>query len=157
MKSIRKKNPVELINEYASRIRLEERVVKEFVSAYLVIANLRRFNIKHVFVENYTNERGGQTYANFCFFGDGFYAEASNPKEVANEEQRDLFVVSLKEGLAKVNITNYSDFDFRRANDKSQVTIAFNLRNGESFFLNATGINCDVLLEIYHGFLMPLF
>jgi hypothetical protein len=145
-----------LIAKYTSRVGLPRFVADEFLRAFPLIERLKAFPISDVFVEDYFEESGRRIYANFCFFGSDFFAEATNPKEPTNEGSRDVFVVSLKAGLAKVSIPNYKDYDFDKATDKSRVTIAFYLKNGESFFLNASGRNCDGLWDIYRSRLMSL-
>jgi hypothetical protein len=144
-----------LISKYSERIHLDPLVVKEFEKSYLLVQKLKTFRVKHAFVENEVNERGGHNYPNFCFFGQGLYGEVANAKEKVGEQEKDLFIIDLAGGLAKVAITNYVDFDFANAGDGSRVSIAFSLKNGESFYLNAAGRNCDVLLEIYQQYLMP--
>jgi hypothetical protein len=144
-----------LIDGYAARTNLEDVIVNEMAAAAKAVRRLKQFPVTHVFAEDYLSETGRRLYANFGFFGKDYYGEATNSREETNEEQREIFVVSLKQGLSKAAITNYSDFDLVTPTAKSRITIAFYLVNGESFFLNASGKNCLELLKIHASVLMP--
>jgi len=146
----------DLITAHSSRVALPSEVAEEFVSSFKMIQLLKPFDVLDVFVEDYIQEVGRRIYANFCFFGDGIFGEVTNSKEPSNRDVKDAFVVSLKEGLVKVAIQDYDNYDFVHATETSRVTIAFYGRNGESFFLNAAGLNCDVLCRIYRDRLLSL-
>ena len=144
-----------LINSYAARTNLEDVIVNEMCAAAMAVRQLKQFPVTHVFAEDYLSDTGRRLYANFGFFGRDYYGEATNTLEETNEEQREIFVVSLKQGISKAAITNYSDFDLVTPTVKSRITLAFYLVNGESFFLNASGKNCLELLNIHTSVLMP--
>jgi|HubBroStandDraft_6_1064221.scaffolds.fasta_scaffold502727_1 hypothetical protein len=152
MKKARRNSIDKLILAYAKKIRLDDPVVKEMKAASRAMQIVKKFNVTHVFIDDYVEDKR-RIYANFCFFGQGYHAEIANPREKSNEGRQEIFVLSLKKGLSKVSIQNYENFDLVSANSESRLTVAFYLVNGESFFLNASGNNCEELIKIYSAVL----
>ena len=156
MKNKSRKSIKTLIEEYAKQISLPGETAEEFLRAHSLVEKVKPFEVVDVFVDNYLDDTERMIYPNFCFFGEEYHAQASNEKEKSNEEQREIFVLSVKEGLQKVSIQNAERYDFKRASSLSRITIAFYLKSGESFFLNACGINCDILMRVYANTLSRL-
>lgn len=142
-------------NTYLKSIGMGNRLIKrveEIYAFYEETAILLDDQIKDIFIHEYIEADLKRHYESAWFFSDKYMFEAKS--FIKKEDDFDMAI--LKDGITYIVIKKES-YDFRKANDKSRLTIEFDsIPNNESV-IRASKRNCDNLRDIMLKYLVPNF
>lgn len=109
-------------------------------------------DVDDIVVSEQRDEAGNQQIASFLLFTRAFggaLVEAKNPLS------RDHFdITPLAPGVAWLDFVS-TNFDFRKADENSRLTLQFHLESGIVGTVYASGMNCDEVLRFAKQWLFP--
>ena len=116
---------------------------------YTLCTNMCPEKIEDIFVTDYIKEDGTREYENLWFFSKGYCLEA---KKFLS--QIDLDITPLPNRINYWTVT-IQDFDFKKASEKSRLTLQFRTVQEIHGDYKAAKRNCDYLNMIINKYIKP--
>ena len=122
---------------------------KRVKDAYAFFADTCPESIAKIFVTDYVKEDNERVYENVWFFSKNLYMEAKLFASTADYDFAPLH------GPLEYTRVKMTDYDFKKADTKSRLSIEFTMRTKVGGDLRASGDNCDHLKGIFVEVLKP--
>ena len=105
--------------------------------------------ITSIFVTDYIKEDSTREYENLWFFSKGYYMEA---KQFITKDDFDITPI---QNRIRYWTIQKQDYDFKKAGEKSRISLEFQLDTEIAGHLKASRENCDYLRDIILKHVMP--
>jgi len=138
----------EKFSEYLKSIGITEAILKRIEKIYNFYNDIRPNEIEDIFITDYLDENGSRNYENIWFFSSKHCMEAK------------LFITKDNFDMDSIkNITYWviekENYDFKKATERSRISLTFQLSWNRSGKLKASKENCDYLKEIFLKYVLP--
>jgi hypothetical protein len=135
--------------QYLTAIGMSEALRNRVQEVFEFYKALCPDEIKAAFVTDYIKEDGSREFENLWFFSTEYMMEA---KQFVTKDDFDLTPILNK---VKYWTLQKSDYDFKKASEKSRLHVHLILNTGISGDLKASKENCDYLKEIILKHIIP--
>jgi len=134
---------------YLENIRVSSVVIERINHLHSLYQPIFPEEIQDIFVEQFKNKTGEYEYVSLFLFSKNYQMEIPN---FMNLDQISIFRLSNQLDYLKINSSNYN---FREAEQSSELTVEYSLGLVGDFEINGIGKNCDYLKNIFDHYLKP--
>ena len=136
-----------IINDYIKELGGSKILIDRAKEIYEIHKIVCPQEIKTIFISEYHTKDKTRIFDNLWFFSDSFFMETKN---FQNNNNTDL--IRFQKNIDYIEMF-YQDFDFKKGNDNSNLTIKMMLGGTDLFAqFKASKQNCDNLMNIYSNF-----
>lgn len=134
--------------KYFRDIGIQEPLEERIKTIHEFFSEICQDEIEDVFVNEYVKEDGSREFHSVRFLSKNYSMAASD------FISKDDFRMGPIGGIRNFRLQK-KDFDFKKATEKSRMTIDIMFASGVRSPYKASGVNCEYLTKIFHKYIIP--